>query len=576
MIKLLRMLRPYRLPVALVLVFVFIQSLSELYLPTLMADIVDKGVVGGDTPYIWKIGGFMLLVALGGAACSVGASFLSAKAAGGFGKDLRKRIFGHVEQFSLHEFDTIGTASLITRTTNDITQVQQVLTMMMRVMVMAPMMCFGGIIMALYKDATLSLIIIAIVPLLALVIYSIVSKGVPLFKVMQVKIDKLNLVLRENLTGIRVIRSFNRITQEQTRFNHANQDLTDTSIKVNRIMASLMPIMMLVLNFASIGIVWFGGLRIDSGHMAVGDLMAFIQYAWQIMFSLIFASMMFVMIPRASASAQRINEVLDMKPEIKDPASPLPNASTGRGSVVFEDVSFLYPGAEMPALSGISFTAERGKITAIIGGTGSGKSTLINLIPRFYDVSGGQIRIGGVDIREFTQQQLRAKIGLVPQKASLFTGTIADNIRYGKEDATDEEVQHAAAVAQASEFVAEMKDGFDSIIAQGGTNVSGGQKQRLSIARALVRKPDIYLFDDSFSALDFKTDANLRRALRGETGDAAVLIVAQRVSTVMDADQIIVLDDGRAAAIGKHRELMQSSEIYREIVTSQLSEEEIA
>ncbi|BBH23757.1 multidrug ABC transporter ATP-binding protein [Paenibacillus baekrokdamisoli] len=575
MLKLLRMLKPYRVSVSLVLVFVFIQSLSELFLPTLMSDIVDKGVVGGDTPYIWRIGGFMLLVALGGAACSVGASFLSAKAAGGFGKDLRRKVFGHVEQFSLHEFDKIGTASLITRTTNDITQVQQVLTMMMRVMVMAPMMCFGGIIMALYKDATLSLIIIAIVPILAIVIYSIVSRGVPLFKVMQTKIDKLNLVLRENLTGIRVIRSFNRISQEQSRFNKANYDLTDTSIKVNRIMASLMPIMMLVLNFASIAIVWFGGLRIDGGHMAVGDLMAFIQYAWQIMFALIFASMMFVMIPRASASAVRINEVLDMKPDIKDPAlSSL--ASTNGGSVVFEDVSFHYPGAEMAALSGISFTADSGKITAIIGGTGSGKSTLINLIPRFYDVTSGQIRIGGVDNRELTQHQLRAKIGLVPQKSVLFTGTIAENIRYGKEEASDEEVHHAAAVAQASEFVNEMKEGFDSIIAQGGTNVSGGQKQRLSIARALVRKPDIYLFDDSFSALDFKTDAKLRQALRSETGDAAVLIVAQRVSTVMDADQIIVLDDGKVAAIGNHRELMQSSELYREIVTSQLSEEEIA
>lgn len=575
MLKLLRMLRPYWVLVLFVLLFVFLQSLSDLYLPTLLSDIVDKGVVQGDNPYIWRIGGFMLLIALGGGLCSIGASFLSAKSAGGFGRDLRSRVFSHVERYSLHEFDQIGTASLITRTTNDITQVQQVLMMMMRVMVMAPMMCFGGIIMALYKDATLSLVIIAIVPILALIIYAIVSRGVPLFKVMQTKIDKLNLVLRENLTGIRVIRSFNRTSHEQGRFNAANADLTDTSIKVNRIMASLMPTMMLVLNFASLAIVWFGGLRINSGHMEVGDLMAFIQYAWQIMFALIFASMMFVMIPRASASAARINEVLNMVPDINDPAASKP-ASAARGEIAFNNVSFHYPGAEMAALSNISFAASPGEVTAIIGGTGSGKSTLINLIPRFYDVTSGSITIGGVDVRELTQEKLRSMIGLVPQKAVLFTGTITDNIRFGKEDATDEEVRHAAVIAQAYDFVSQMNDGFNSPIAQGGTNVSGGQKQRLSIARALVRKPDIYLFDDSFSALDFKTDAKLREALRGETTNATVLIVAQRVSTVMDADRIIVLDDGQISAIGTHKELLQTSTVYREIVTSQLSEEEIA
>ncbi|QHT63559.1 ABC transporter ATP-binding protein [Paenibacillus lycopersici] len=576
MLKLLRMLRPYRLIVFFVLLFVFLQSLSDLYLPTLLSDIVDNGVVKGDNPYIWKIGGFMLFIALAGGLCSIGASYLSAKSSGGFGRDLRSRVFAHVEKYSLHEFDKIGTASLITRTTNDITQVQQVLMMMMRVMVAAPMMCFGGIIMALYKDAHLSLIIIVIVPILALVILTVVSRGVPLFKVMQVKIDKLNLVLRENLTGIRVIRSFNRTKHEQARFNDANLDLTNTAIKVNRIMASLMPIMMLVLNFASLFIVWFGGLRIDHGHMAVGDLMAFIQYAWQIMFALIFASMMFVMIPRASASASRINEVLNMVPDINDPAGRAAQRADARGELAFNNVSFHYPGAEMPALSNISFTAGRGEVTAIIGGTGSGKSTLINLIPRFYDVTDGSITVGGVDIREMTQEELRAGIGLVPQKAVLFTGTIAENIRFGKDDASDEDIRHAAVVAQAYDFVSEMKDGFESPIAQGGTNVSGGQKQRLSIARALVRKPSIYLFDDSFSALDFKTDAKLRAALRSETTDATVLIVAQRVSTVMDADRIIVLDDGQVSAIGTHRELLQSSTVYREIVTSQLSEEEIA
>ncbi|WP_219834499.1 ABC transporter ATP-binding protein [Paenibacillus sp. R14(2021)] len=576
MLKLFRMLQPYRMLVSFVLLFVFLQSLSDLYLPTLLADIVDNGVVQGDNPYIWRIGGFMLIIALAGGICSIGASFLSAKSAGGFGRDLRSRVFAHVEKYSLHEFDQVGTASLITRTTNDITQVQQVLMMMMRVMVMAPMMCFGGIIMALYKDATLSLVIIVIVPILALLIFAIVSRGVPLFKVMQVKIDKLNLVLRENLTGIRVIRSFNRTRHEQGRFNGANMDLTDTAIKVNRIMASLMPIMMLVLNFASIAIIWFGGLRIDSGSMQVGDLMAFIQYAWQIMFALIFASMMFVMIPRASASAVRINGVLNMVPDIHDPSDAAAKPAAARGELKFHNVSFHYPGAEMPALSNISFSAGPGEVIAIIGGTGSGKSTLINLIPRFYDATSGSITIGGIDVREMTQEELRSGIGLVPQKAVLFTGTIADNIRFGKGDASDEEIRHAAVVAQAYDFVTEMKDGFDSPVAQGGSNVSGGQKQRLSIARALVRKPSIYLFDDSFSALDFKTDAKLRAALRGETTEATVLIVAQRVSTVMDADRIIVLDDGQISAIGTHRELLQSSTVYREIVTSQLSEEEIA
>ncbi|MBB3110656.1 ATP-binding cassette subfamily B protein [Paenibacillus phyllosphaerae] len=575
MLKLFRFMKPYRIAVLFTLVLVFLQTLSDLYLPTLMADIVDKGVVSGDTPYIWQIGGLMLLIAALGGVCSVGASYLSAKSAGAFGKDLRSRVFAHVEQFSLHEFDKVGTASLITRTTNDITQVQMVLTMLMRVMVMAPLMCIGGIIMAMSKDVKLSFVIIAVVPVLALIILAVVSRSIPLFKSMQVKIDKLNLVLRESLTGVRVIRSFNRTTHEQQRFNEANLDLTDTSIKVNRLMAGLMPTMMLVMNIASIAIIWFGGKRIEAQGIEVGDLIAFIQYAWQIMFALIFASMMFVMVPRAQASAVRINEVLDMKPEILD-AEVTKRAASHANSVAFDNVSFYYPGAEIPALSGLSFTAKPGEITAIIGGTGSGKSTLINLIPRFYDASEGSVRIGGIDVREMTQEELRDRIGLVPQKALLFTGTIEDNIRFGKEDATDEEVRHAASVAQAADFIAEMPEGYQAVIAQGGTNVSGGQKQRLSIARALVRKPAIYLFDDSFSALDFKTDAKLRAALKTETAEATLLIVAQRVSTVMDADQIIVLDEGVITAIGTHKELLESSGIYREIVLSQLSEEEIA
>ncbi|MFW5433446.1 ABC transporter ATP-binding protein [Paenibacillus apiarius] len=575
MMKLFRFLRPYRIPIAFVLALIFVQSLSDLYLPTLMSDIVDTGIVQGDTPYILRIGGFMLLVAAGGMICSIGASYLSSKVAAGFGKLLRGKVFAHVENFSLQEFDKIGTASLITRTTNDITQLQQVLIMILRMMVSAPMMCIGGIIMAVSKDAKLTLVLAVVIPLLALAIFAVASKGIPLFKAMQKKLDKLNLVLREGLTGIRVIRSFNRIDHEKERFNEANQDLTNTAVKVNRIMASLMPIMMLAMNFSTIAIIWFGSIRIDNGIMQVGSLMAFIQYAMQIMFSLIMVSIIFVMIPRASASAARINEVLNMQSEIKD-AAQIKKSDRERGFIEFNDVTFSYPGAEQPAISNISFSARPGETTAIIGGTGSGKSTLLSLIPRFYDVDSGSIRVNGVDVREMAQQDLRSKIGFVPQKAVLFTGTINDNIRYGKQDATDEEIRHAAEIAQAGEFISGMKDGFDSEIAQGGANVSGGQKQRLSIARALVRRPEIYVFDDSFSALDFKTDAKLRAALKEETTESTVLLVAQRVSTVMAADRIIVLDEGRIAGIGTHNQLMDTCSVYREIVSSQLSEEEIA
>lgn len=586
MIKLLKGLKPFKLAISAVLILVFLQSMGDLYLPTLMSNIVDKGIVQGDRPYIWKIGSLMLLVAAGGALFSVIASYLSAKVAAGFGKSTRSRVFNHVENFTLHEFDKLGTASLITRTTNDITQVQTVLTMMLRMMIGAPMMMIGGIIMAVSEDAKLSLIFVVVIPVLVGAIFLIGMKGLPLFKAIQIKLDKLNLVLREHLTGIRVIRSFNRIEHENRRFSEANRDLTDTAIKVNKIMAGLMPLMMIVMNFSMIAILYFGGIRIGDGDLKVGSLMAFIQYAMQIMFSLIMVSMMFVLIPRASASALRINEVLDMQPEFADPTkSELQTTAAAtekdgrdrmRGYVEFDNVSFSYPGAEQPALSNISFSARPGEVTAIIGGTGSGKSTLLSLIPRFYDVNEGAVRVDGVDVREMTQEELRSKIGYIPQKAVLFTGTINENIRYGKEDATDEEILHASKVAQAYDFVSEMKEGFNSEIAQGGSNVSGGQKQRLSIARALVRKAEVYLFDDSFSALDFKTDAKLRAALKSETTESTVLIVAQRVSTVMDADRIIVIDDGEIAGMGTHRELMENSEVYREIVSSQLSEEEIA
>jgi ATP-binding cassette subfamily B protein len=575
MIRLARFLQPYKLSLAAVLLLVFLQALSDLYLPTLMADIVDIGVVKGNTPYILMVGAFMLVVAIGGTLCSIGASYMSSRVATGFGKIIRANLFSHVERFSLHEFDKFGSASLITRTTNDTTQVQQVYIIILRMMISAPLMAVGGIIMAVSKDAQLSLVLVCALPVLAVAIWIITGNGIPLFRVMQKKLDKINLILDENLTGMRVIRSLNRIDHEQQRFQDANEDLTTIAIRVNRIMAAMWPTMMLIMNASSIAIVWFGGLRVAANDLQIGDLMAFLQYSTQIMFAMLMVSMMFVMIPRASASATRINEVLDVVPAMSD-AQEVKQANERRGYVEFQDVTFSYPGAEQPAIAHISFSARPGEVTAIIGGTGAGKSTLVNLIPRFYDIDSGSILVDGVDVREMSQESLRTKIGLVLQKAVLFSGTVADNIRYGKEDASDEEVIHAAEVAQASEFIMGMADGFDSQIAQGGTNVSGGQKQRLSIARALVRRPEIYIFDDSFSALDFKTDARLRAALKGEIANSTVFIVAQRVSTVMNANQIIVLDEGKIAGIGTHRELMQSSNVYREIVSSQLSMEEIA
>ncbi len=575
MMKLLRFMKPYRMSLVVVVVLAFAQSLANLYLPTLMADIVDKGIVNKDIGYIWRIGGLMLLVAIGGTIAAVIGSFFAARIATGFGKIIRGKIFNHVEQFSLHEFDRMSTASLITRTTNDTTQVQQVLIITLGFLVTAPMTLIVGVILAINQDAALSWVLVVIIPILVGVILLLLTKAIPLFRLMQAKIDKLNLILDEGLAGVRVIRAFDRVRHEEQRFDRANLELTDVAIRVNRMIASMMPIMMLMVNVSSIAILWFGGLRIDNGQMQFGALFAFLQYAMQILFSLLMVSMLFIMLPRAAASADRINEVLAMEPGITD-AKQVKEANEQRGSVEFVDVTFSYPGAEEPALSNISFSARPGQVTAIIGGTGAGKSTLVNLIPRFYDVDSGHVLVDGVDVREMAQEQLRAKIGFVPQKAVLFSGTIAQNIRYGKEDASDEEVRHAAEVAQAIEFISEMQDGFDSVIAQGGINVSGGQKQRLSIARALVRKPEVYVFDDSFSALDFKTDARLRAALRKETLNATVLIVSQRVSTVMDADQIIVLDEGHVAGIGTHQALMETCEVYREIVSSQLSMEEIA
>lgn len=575
MIRLFRFLKPYRWYIAIVLVFAALQSFANLYLPNLNADIINNGIVKNDTGYILRQGGLMLLITLGGALSAVVTAYFASKSAVGFGRIIRAKLFTHVEQFSLHEFDTVGTASLITRTTNDTNQVQQVTVIMLTLLVTAPITAIGGVILAARQDVSLSWVLIIAVPILVVSILLIMSRAIPLFRVMQLKLDKLNLVLDEGLTGVRVIRAFDRTAHEQERFDQANLDVTNVAINVNRIVAALFPVLMLILNLSTIAIVWFGSYRIDSGQMQFGTLFAFLQYSLLILFSMLMLSFLFVLLPRATASAARINAVLDMRAEITDATSPQ-HAGDLHGYVDFEDVTCSYPGAEEPAISNISFSARPGQVTAIIGGTGAGKSTLVDLIPRFYDVDSGRVLVDGVDVREMTQQELRAKIGLVPQTAVLFSGTVAENIRFGNEDATDDEVRHAAEVAQATEFITEMGDGFDSSVSQGGTNLSGGQKQRLSIARAVVRKPEIYIFDDSFSALDYTTDARLRAALKRETTNATVLIVAQRVSTIIGADQIIVLDEGRIVGTGTHRDLMQSNDIYREIVLSQVTAEEIA
>ncbi len=572
MLKLFKGLKPYWTLVIGVLVLVFISTLTDLELPDLMSDIVDTGIVQGDVSYILGRGGVMLLVALLGTVCTILTSYLSSKIGMGFSRDLRKKVFEKVESFSLTEINEVGTASLITRTTNDINQVQMVVIMMMRMMLSAPIMIVGALIMALRKDVELSKVILVVIPIIIVTIAIIAKFTLPMFQKMQNKIDKLNLVVRENLTGIRVIRVFNKVEAEQERFNQASLEVSRIATMANRLMGALMPLMMLILNLSIIAVIWFGGIRINDGDLMVGDLMAFIQYLTQVMFSLLMLTMMFVLIPRAQASAVRINEVLEMESPIQEPKEAIQPQL--KGYVEFKNVSFGYEGAEEYAISNISFVAKPGEVTAIIGGTGSGKSSILNMIPRFYDAAKGEVLVDGVNVRDMNQQELRSKIGYVPQKAVLFTGTIRDNILYGKEDATDEEVRHALDIAQATDFVSKMKEGIESPISQGGTNVSGGQKQRLSIARAIVRKPEIYLFDDSFSALDFKTDAQLRAALKKETKDSTVIIVAQRVSTVMDATRILVMDEGHVVGMGTHEELLQTNEIYQQIVESQLKKGE--
>ncbi|SFR92241.1 ATP-binding cassette, subfamily B [Agromyces sp. CF514] len=570
-----RYVQPYWGLVVGVIVFQLAQSMASLYLPTLNADIIDQGVATGDTAYILTTGGWMLLITLLQVACSITAVYFGAKVAMAVGRDLRRGVFRKVGEFSEREVSKFGAPSLITRTTNDVQQVQMLVLMTSTMLVSAPILAIGGVIMAMQQDLELSWLIAISVPVLLIAVGLIVTRMVPLFRVMQKKIDRVNLVLREQLTGIRVIRAFVREPEERDRFEVANAEITDVATRAGRLMALMFPVVMAVLNVSSVAVLWFGAFRIEDGSMQVGTLMAFLQYLMQILMAVMMATFMAVMIPRASVSADRIGEVLDTTSSVVPPLQPARELSM-HGAIELDDVSFAYPGAESPVLRNLTFLTEPGTTTAVIGSTGAGKTTLVNLLPRLFDATEGSVRIDGVDVRDLEPDALWERIGLVPQKPYLFSGTVASNLRYGKPDATDDELWHALEVAQARGFVSALKGGLDAPIAQGGTNVSGGQRQRLAIARALVKRPEIYVFDDSFSALDVATDGRLRRALRADIGDASMFVVAQRVSSIVDADQILVLEHGEIVARGTHEELLASSPTYEEIVSSQLSAEEAA
>ena len=569
-----RFLAPYRWPLVFVMALLLVQAIANLYLPELNADIINNGVARGDTDYILRTGGFMLLVTFALAIAAVVSAYWAARTAMAFGRDVRSAIFRKVQAFSQVEVNQFGAASLITRNTNDVQQVQTVVLLILNVMVSAPILTIGGVIMALRQDVPLTGILLVIIPIMAALIGFVMRRAIPLFGAMQKKLDRINLVMRETLAGVRVIRAFVRTRHEEARFDEASRDLMDTSLEVNRLFAITMPSLMAIMNLSTVAILWLGAYRVDGGGMPIGNLTAFLQYVIQILFAIMMATIMFVMVPRAAVSAGRIREVLDTEPAIHDPAEPV--SPERRGLVEFRDVEFRYPGAEEPVLRGISFTANPGETTAIVGGTGSGKSTLVNLVPRLYDVTGGAVLVDGVDVRELDRADLWRRIGVIPQRAFLFGGTVASNLRYGDQHAADEALWRALDIAQGRDFVEEMPERLEGPIAQGGTNVSGGQRQRLAIARALAKNPEIYLFDDSFSALDFRTDARLRAALGRELGQATVIIVAQRVGTILHADRIVVLEDGRIAGIGSHEELMRTCETYREIVLSQVTEEEVA
>jgi ATP-binding cassette subfamily B multidrug efflux pump len=582
MIRLLRTyLRPYSWPLVAVIVLLLIQAIGNLYLPTLNGDIINYGVATGDNGYILRTGGFMLIVTLALGIASILAVYGGAIVSMSFGRDVRSAIFRKVESFSQVEVNRFGPASLITRNTNDVQQVQMVLFMGLTLMISAPILIVGGIILAIRQDLPLSGLLVVVLPIMVVFIGLVMVRAIPLFRAMQAKLDRINQVMRETLSGVRVIRAFVMTGYEERRFDDANVDLFATSLKVNRLFAVTIPVMTAILNVSTVAVMWFGAMRVSSGDMPIGNLTAFLQYLLQIMFAVLMAVFMFVFIPRAAVSAGRIQEVLDTEPMIRDPEQPvrmpLPQPGERVGATIeFRDVEFRYPGAEEPVLHSLSFTARPGETTAIVGSTGSGKSTLVNLIPRLYDATRGEVLVNGIDVRDMDRTDLWARIGLIPQKAFLFTGTVASNLRFGDEEASDDDLWRALEIAQGRDFVSEMDGGLEAAITQGGSNVSGGQRQRLAIARALVKQASVYVFDDSFSALDFATDARLRAAIDRELGWATVIIVAQRVGTIMNAERILVMDAGRIVGIGTHAELLESSETYREIVYSQLTEEEAA
>jgi ATP-binding cassette subfamily B protein len=570
-----RYLAPYRTWLLGIVALQFVATVAALYLPSLNADIIDFGVITGDTGYILSHGGIMLAVALVQIGCSVAAVYCSARTAMAFGRDVRAGMFHQVGSFSAREVQHFGAPSLITRETNDVQQVQMLVLMSFTMMVMAPIMMIGGIVMAIHVNLGLSWLIAASVPILVVAIGFIVTHMVPSFRLMQVRIDEVNRLLREQITGVRVVRAFVREPEETERFRLANGDLTDVSISAGRWMAAMFPTVMVVANLSSVAVLWFGGHRIDAGHMQVGALTAYLSYLMQILMSVMMGTFMMMMIPRAAVCAERIVEVLDTDTSVVPPAQPVTEIVEPT-TLRFDEVEFTYPGADVPVVRGVSFAAAPGQTVAIIGSTGAGKSTLLNLVPRLFDATAGTVSVGGVDVRRLDPDLLWSKLGLIPQKAFLFSGTVASNLRYGKEDASPDEMWAALEIAQARDFVELMPEGLEARVAQGGTNLSGGQRQRLAIARALIRRPDIYLFDDSFSALDLTTDARLRAALRPVTRDATVVIVAQRVSTIRDADLILVMEDGALVGTGTHAQLLETCATYQEIVESQLSAEEAA
>ncbi|GEC05874.1 multidrug ABC transporter ATP-binding protein [Streptomyces spinoverrucosus] len=576
LIRLLRTyLRPYQRPIALLVLLQFLQTCATLYLPTLNADIIDNGVINGDTGYILSFGALMIGISLAQVVCNIGAVYYGARTAAALGRDVRAAVFDRVQSFSAREVGHFGAPTLITRTTNDVQQIQMLALMTFTLMVSAPIMCVGGIVLALGLDVPLSGVLVAVVPVLGLSVTLIVRRLRPLFRAMQERLDTVNRVLREQITGNRVIRAFVRDEYEQHRFRKANTELTDISLGTGNMLALMFPIVMTVVNLSSIAVVWFGAHRIDSGGMQIGDLTAYLAYLMQIVMAVMMATFMFMMVPRAEVCAERIQDVLQTSSSVVPPVTPVRELRR-HGHLEIRGAGFRYPGAEEPVLKAIDLLARPGETTAVIGSTGSGKSTLLGLVPRLFDATDGEVLVDGVDVRTIDPRVLARTVGLVPQKPYLFAGTVATNLRYGNPDATDEELWHALEVAQAKPFVEGLEGGLDAPIAQGGTNVSGGQRQRFAIARTLVQRPEIYLFDDSFSALDYATDAALRAALARETAEATVVIVAQRVATIRDADRIVVLDEGRVVGTGRHHELMADNETYREIVLSQLTEAEAA